>query len=99
MTGRSFAFDAALWEHEGPASWYFVSLPNDDADTIDAEHGGRRGFGSIRVSATIGGSRWSTSIFPDSKRATFVLPVKRAIRDAEGLTAGSVVRVELDIAD
>jgi hypothetical protein len=96
---RSFAFVATLWEHEGSASWYFLSVPGDDADTIDAEHGGRRGFGSIRVSARIGASRWSTSIFPDKKRATYVLPVKRAIRDAEGLTAGSVVSVELDIID
>lgn len=60
-----YAFTAALWEHEGPAAWHFVCLPEDVADEIDETFGHRaRGFGAQRVEVTIGATRWSTSIFP-----------------------------------
>jgi hypothetical protein len=44
---------------------------------------------------TIGSSRWRTSIFPDKQRATYVLPVKKAVRAAEGLAHGVTADVEL----
>lgn len=86
-----------MWEQDGTAAWHFVSLPVDAADEIEETQGPRSGFGSIRVSARIGSTRWSTSIFPDSKQGTFVLPVKKSVRAAEGLVDGSTVRVELDL--
>ena len=92
-----FAFTAELWEHEGPAAWHFVSLPEDVADEIEATYGHRAaGFGSLRVDVTIGATRWSTSIFPDRKRGTYVLPVKREVRIREGLAAG--VKAEVSLA-
>jgi hypothetical protein len=96
----AFTFDAELWEHDGPAAWYFLSLPEADADAIEDMAGDRtNGFGSVRVEVTIGSTTWRTSIFPDTKRETFVLPVKKAVRVAEGLGAGTVARVELVVLD
>ena len=43
----------------------------------------------------IGATRWSTSIFPDKKRGTYVLPVKKSVRVAEQLAAGSRPRIEV----
>lgn len=95
MTG-TFAFDATVWEHEGSGAWYFVSLPEDVADEVAERAAGRtRGFGSVRVEVTIGASTWRTSLFPDGRRGTYVLPVKRAIRTAEGLADGSRAGVVL----
>ena len=37
----SFSFTAEVWEHEGPAAWHFVSLPEDLADEIEATFGHR----------------------------------------------------------
>ena len=91
-------FTAELWEHDGPGAWHFVSLPEDDADEIDAVHGGRaRGFGSQRVEVTIGATTWRTSVFPDTTRGTYVLPVKKPVRLAEGLSAGELVEVSLTV--
>ena len=91
-----FSFDAEIWEHDGPAAWFFVSLPEDVADDIEAEHGHRaKGFGSLRVDVRVGTSAWSTSIFPDSKRGTYVLPVKKQVRVAERLVAGAPAKVSL----
>ena len=94
----TFRFTAEVWEHAGPAAWFFVSLPEHEADDIEAAHGDRaRGFGSILVAVRIGDTRWETSLFPDSKRATYLLPVKKAVRTAEGLSDGSTVAVELEV--
>jgi Domain of unknown function (DUF1905) len=96
MRPTRVSFTAEVWEHDGPGAWYFISLPEQDADHIDAIAADRRrGFGSVRVEATIGGTRWSTSIFPDRRRQTYLLPLKKAVRVSEALTAGSTARVEL----
>jgi hypothetical protein len=98
MRPDTFSFTAELWEYEGQGAWHFVSLPEGDADEIEATYGHRAGgFGSVRVRVTIGTTTWSTSIFPDRKRGTYVLPVKKAVRQAEGLAEGMHVDVELTV--
>lgn len=93
-------FVGELWEHDGPGSWWFVSLPDDDADDIEERMRHRtNGFGSVRVEVTIGGTTWRTSLFPDAKRATYVLPVKQAVRRAEGLHGPGSVEVSLLVLD
>ncbi len=93
-----FAFSAEVWEYQGSAAWYFVDLPESDADDIDQMFGSRaKGFGSLRVEATVGATTWRTSIFPDTKRGTYVLPLKKAVRTAEQLADGTLARVELRV--
>ncbi|MEE8599655.1 DUF1905 domain-containing protein [Euzebya tangerina] len=95
----TFSFTAPLWRWSARStSWFFVSLPEDDADAIDAAFGGAAaGFGSIKVAVTIGSSTWQTSIFPSKEEATYVLPIKKAVRTAEGLDDGSTADVTLTV--
>ena len=51
-------------------------------------------FGSVRVEASVGATTWRTSVFPDKVRG-YVLPVKAAVRRAEGLDVGDDVTVSL----
>jgi hypothetical protein len=88
-------FAGELWEWTGKAAWHFVTLPVDDAEDIRELVPDRRGFGSVRVEAEIGSSTWTTSIFPDSSSGSYVLPVKKAIRQAEGIDEGDTVDVTL----
>lgn len=98
VTQSRFSFSAVVWEHDGMAAWFFLSLPEAVTDDIDQAFGHRAaGFGSIRVEVAIGDTRWKTSIFPDTKRGTFVLPVKKSVRVAEGLGAGTVAKVTLEV--
>lgn len=91
-------FDAPLWEYD-EGGWHFVSVPEDLSDEIREQAGPvARGFGSLRVHATIGGTTWSTSVFP-SKNGCYVLPVKKPVRRAEGLEADDVVHVSLQLRD
>jgi hypothetical protein len=93
-------FDAELWRWDARRadSWFFVSLPVEASEEIrDLVGGSRRGFGAVRVQATIGGSTWRTSIFPDSGRGRYVLPIKRVVRTAESLDAGDTATVTVEI--
>jgi hypothetical protein len=92
-----FEFASELWLYPGEGAWYFLTLPNDVADEIDDLVGERAGFGSIPVEVTIGASTWKTSLFPDKKSASFVLPVKKAIRVKEGLEEHAAVEVHLRV--
>jgi Domain of unknown function (DUF1905) len=96
------AFDAELWiwDARRADTWTFVSLPTEAAEDIrDLSGGLRRGFGSLRVRVTVGGSTWKTSIFPDSARGGYVLPIKRAVRTAEALHPGDVATVTVELID
>ncbi|BAN00960.1 DUF1905 domain-containing protein [Ilumatobacter coccineus] len=93
-----YSFDSELWEWTSKTSWFFLDVPESDADDIEERFGrSAAGFGSVRVEVTIGSSTWQTSIFPSKEKETYVLPVKKAIRTAEQLVAGSVARVELTV--
>jgi hypothetical protein len=94
-------FEAELWEWDArrTETWTFVTLPADASDEIrERAAGPRRGFGAVRVRATVGATAWKTSIFPDSSRG-YVLPVKRAIRQAEGLEVGDTFSVTVELVD
>ena len=97
-----FFFDAELWiwDARRADSWTFVSLPAEASEEIhDLASGPRRGFGSLRVRVTVGGSTWTTSIFPDSARGSYVLPIKRAVRKAEAIDAGDTATVTVELID
>lgn len=95
-----FEAELWIWDARRADSWTFVSLPADASEEIRELAGGtRRGFGSLRVRVTVGGSTWTTSIFPDSARGTYVLPIKRRVREAEALDAGDVATVEIELMD
>jgi hypothetical protein len=95
-----FESELWIWDARRDESWTFVSLPADTSEEIRHRAGGlRRGFGSLRVRAAVGATVWTTSIFPDSGRDAYVLPVKRAVRTAESLAAGDVVAVAVELLD
>ena len=83
------SFTAELWEWGArPGGWHFATLPVDVADDLRVRSGPPSGFGSIKVVATLGATTWETSVFPESGGESFVLPVKKAVRLAEGVAAG-----------
>ena len=95
-----FEAELWIWDARRVDSWTFLSLPAEASEDIrDMTAGSRRGFGSSRVRVTLGASTWTTSIFPDSARGTYVLPIKRAIRNAERLDVGDIATVTVELID
>lgn len=80
------------------AGWHFVTLPRKQSDAIKKMFGAiRRGWGSLPVAATIGKTRWETSIFPDRKTGAYLLPLKVDVRKKEGVAAGDMITFLLEI--
>ncbi len=103
---ESFTVTTPLWRWQSataPAAWFFVAITGDAADgiRIAAISGqwldGRKGFGSARVDVTIGDTSWQTWVFPHKESGGWLLPVKAAVRKAEGLAEGDLVRVTVSL--
>ena len=93
-----YEFDAEVWLHSaGSGGWHFITVPPDVSEGLKVLRGPARNFGSMRVLARIGESRWRTSVFPDKGRGAFLLPVKLDVRRREGLGAGDRRRVTLEV--
>lgn len=103
---EQFRLEAELWRwpgNDGSGTWHFMRLSGETAEAISAlalmrrlEAGRPRGWGSLKVEARIGVTRWPTSIFPE-KDNSWLLPVKKAVRVAENLTAGDTALVEIAV--
>ena len=90
------AFRGPIWHWRGPAPFYFVTVPEDDSRELKAVSGAvTYGWGMIPVTARIGSTTWKTSLFP--KDGHYLLPLKVAVRRAEGLAEGDEVGVVLEV--
>ena len=90
-----YDFSGALWEYGGENTWVFITLPMESADEIADRAPRQPGFGSVKVEVRIGTTEWSTSLFPDTSLGSYVLPVKRSVRDREQLVIGDVADVTI----
>jgi len=93
-----FESDIVEWDARRTDSWYFAVAPEELSGDIREIPRPVRGFGSVRVRATIGATTWTTSIFP-SADGTYVLPLKKAVRLAEGLDPAGACVVRLEVLD
>jgi hypothetical protein len=97
MDTYEFATPVWLWEGKGSA-WAFVTVPEGIADEVeDRQVGLRRGFGAVKVRVTLGESVWDTSMFPSKQHQSFILPLKAAVRKAEGVATGDAPRVAITL--
>jgi len=88
----SFASNGVLWRHDSATAWHFLTVPAETSSEIHERFGMLSpGFGSLRVEATIGDTRWRTSIFYDRSLRSYLLPVNAAARKAGGLAEGDRV--------
>lgn len=96
---KVYALRSELWLYPGEsANWHFISIPKKESTDIEKTHLRKKaGFGSIRVTAVIGKSRWDTSIFPDRRSGTYLLPIKADVRRKEHLTKGDIVTLSIEI--
>ena len=100
------AFTSLLWIWKGEAAgrWYFVTVPEEQSAEVKAHaFGSPRGFGSVRVEASIDPSTssgqavtWRTSVFPLNSGG-YILPIKADVRRKTGIAAGDEVTVELQL--
>ena len=94
-----YEFRGKVYRWPSNPAFFLVDMPKKYFKEI-AEVGevNRRGWGAVRVTAFIGRTSFTTSIFPDSSGA-YSLPLKASVRKAEGIVEGSTVFVQLELVD
>ena len=89
-----FVGTAISWR--GPAPFVFVSVPPEEADAIAAVASRvTYGWGVIPVSARIGDTEFTTSLFP--REGGYLVPVKVVVQRAEGIGPGDEAEVALHL--
>lgn len=92
-SGIKYEFSAKPWRHKGDAGWYFASLPIELAKEIrDALRFEEQGWGRLPATVKIGSFEWKTAIWFDTKRKTYLLPLKAEIRSKEGITTDKAIQ-------
>jgi Domain of unknown function (DUF1905) len=95
---RTFTCKAKVWLYPGKAAWHFITLPIAKAQLIrDRFEGLSRGWGSLPVTVTIGKTSWKTSIFPDKKTKSYLLPIKTDVRKQEHIEIDQVLSITVAI--
>lgn len=89
-----YGFSAKLWQHNASGGWYFVSFPQKMANEIRRNlKWQEEGWGRIKAVAKVGNSQWDTAIWFDTKRKTYLLPIKAEIRKKESVLPGYQIKL------
>jgi Domain of unknown function (DUF1905) len=89
-------FGGEIIHWRGPSPFYFVPVPDEESAAIEAVSSiVTYGWGVIPVAARIGATTFRTSLFP--KGELYLVPLKVAVRRAEGLELGDTVTVRLHL--
>jgi hypothetical protein len=90
-------FSGDVFEWRGPAPFYFVAVPDaESAEIKEVSSLVSYGWGVIPVSARIGKTEITTSLFP--KQGKYLVPLKDVLRKPEGIVVGQTVEITLTIA-
>ena len=87
-------FTGEVFQWRGPAPYYYVAVPDEEsADIREAAALLTYGWGVIPVQVRAGDTVWETSLFPKDGR--YLVPLKDAVRRAQGIEDGDLVDLEL----
>jgi hypothetical protein len=92
-----FSFTGEVIEWRGPAPYYFVRIPKRLYAAIKDAAKGLEYWGQVAVAVTIGDTEFTTALFP--KDGVYLLPLRVAIRRAEGIEEGEPIEVAMTIAE
>ena len=92
-------FKAKVWLYKGNGAWHFITIPQEQSDQIRyLSINKRAGWGSVRVSVTIGNTNWQTSVFPSKELGAYILPLKAEVRKNEEIKIGQNIDIILKVA-
>jgi hypothetical protein len=89
-------FSGPVWFWRGPSPFHFVTVPDaESAALASAAAAVTYGWGMIPVTACLGETTWTTSLFP--KNGGYIVPLKDKVRMAEDVDVDDVVTLTLTV--
>jgi hypothetical protein len=94
-----YTISAEIWRYPGKGGWHFVTLPAEQSSEIRAIFAAAaNAWGSLPVVATIDGTQWRTSMFPDAKSRCYQSPIKAEARKREKVGVGDTVACVIEVS-
>jgi hypothetical protein len=98
MKVATFTITSEIWLYQGVAGWHFVTLPKKYGDEIKNNFKSKsKGWGSLPVTIELEKVNWKTSVFPDKKSGSYLLPIKSEIRKKLDLHSGDKITFILSL--
>ena len=95
---KKYTVQSKVWIYPGDVGWHFVNVDKKLAAELKEKYATKtKGFGSIPVKVTIGKTTWKTSLFPEKRSGTYLLPLKAPVRRAEDISEGDTVEFTIAI--
>ena len=92
----TITFSAAIFHWRGPSPYHFVRVPPEEAANLKAISSlVTYGWGMLPALVRIGRTEWRTALWP--KDGSYIVPIKDAVRGAEGLSVDDEVLVVLKL--
>ena len=90
---QEWTFTGEVIEWRGPAPYLFVAMTPEDSEDLKEAARDLIYWGQVPVHVTIGGTRFTTALFPREGR--YLVPVKVAVQRVEAIGEGAIVEVVL----
>ncbi len=97
MSAKKYTINGEVWLYPGMSGWHFVGIPKKESVEIKKVYKIKAGFGSIPVVVMVGKTKWKTSIFPDKRTETYLLPLKAEVRKKEGIFSGDTITLTIEV--
>jgi len=88
-----WTFTGEVIEWRGPAPYLFAVMTPEESDDLKEAARALTYWGQVPVRVTIGGTEFTTALFPRDGR--YLVPVKAAVQRAEAIRQGAIVQVVL----
>ena len=89
-------FNGTIFTWRGSSPYFFVTVPTDESDYLKSISATvTYDWGMIPVTAQVGGTVWTTSLFP--KYGRYLLPLEDKVPKAERLVEGAEMLVRLEV--
>ena len=96
---KAIVVTGTLMKYPVPAAWHYVALPKKlSARLAKGDTTKKKGWGYVRLTATLGKTSWYTALWPKPKDGVYLLVVNKDVRTKEKAYAGNEVRVRLVLA-
>jgi hypothetical protein len=98
MKKRTYKVRSEVVLYPGMAGWHFLYVSKKQSEEIKKIFGSmKRGWGSLPVLVAINKTTWKTSIFPDKRSGTYLLPLKAEVRKKEGIFAKDHITFTIEV--
>jgi SOS-response transcriptional repressor LexA len=91
---KNFEVNGKVFVYPGEMGWHFIYLDKKLAEKIK-KIGKIYGGGFVKIKASIRKTSWDTALFPYSREKTFLLAIKKSVRQKEGIVEGDEIKVKV----